>query len=257
MFDRPRDIKKLSTGASVAYTAYDWSLVTSTTVMVKGRSWPIGNGVGKAIGLLQSHALNVFSTTGETLAAIQSDKDLNDEAKTRRSLLILDDAAETLAAPYSALMTAWENAASSAIEGFDPTVALAPTDAVGASTDVELRSIVRGMAAQERMRLMATASAGKEPEITAAVLRGAPIASGLSADAMEQLRGAGVVAANRDALSAIKALGFVSFEAEKLAQTVTKTLVEIAKAGYHAGLVKAVQGRTDQDMRDYLQSLPL
>lgn len=257
-FDSKRNLKRLSSGASVPYSERDWAKVTGTAVKMGGRNWPVGMGIGKAAGTLQTQALAVYANTGEALVKIQAERDLTDDAKARRSIELLDAAAESLAVPFAALTDAFAGAAEAARDGFDPTRPLAPTDAVSAAQDVELRGIIRVLPASERMHLLADAAAGKQPAITAAVLRGAPIASGMSADAFDQLKSAGVVAANIEALEVIKALVTqVAFDSVHTAKAVAKSLAEIGKVGHHAALANAVSGQPDKPMREYLQSLPL
>lgn len=257
MFDSTRTFKRLSTGASVAYSDRNWSSVTGTAVQMGGRNWPVGMGIGKAAGTLQTQALAVFAATGEQLIKLHAERDLTDDAKARRSVELLDAAAESLAVPFAALTDAFATAAEAARDGFDPTRKLAPTDAVSAAQDVELRGIIRTMPSGERMHLLAESAAGKQPEVTAAVLRATPIASGMSADAFDQLKGAGIVAANAEALETIQSLMLVAFEATHTAKGVAKSLMEVGKAGHHAALSNAVSGNPDQPMRSYLQSLPL
>ncbi|MCK8069801.1 hypothetical protein [Cobetia sp. 1CM21F] len=256
-FDSNRSIRKLTNGASVMFSNRDWSEVTNTAVQMGGKAWPLGLGVGKAAGTLQTRALAVFTTTGEQLIKVHADMDLNQAAKDRRSVELLDQAAEALAGPYADLADAWSAAAVSAEKGFDPTQPLDMKDAVSAAQDVELRGIARALPANERSRLMADAASGKQPEITAAVLRGVPIASGLTADAFGQLKGAGIVAANRPALDTIRAMTFVSFETEQTVKAIAKSLMEVGKAGHHGALSKAVEGRTDAPMKAYLATLPM
>lgn len=241
-FTRDRQTARTDSGATASYSNTDWAAVSAATVTIKGGTWPVGKLVASKSADAQNTALTQFRELSQLLASIHSDGDTTNAAKQRMSGEVLDAAADQIEPVIKALAEAWVNITERAIEGFDPVTALEQGDAATAIADAELRQVLREMDAGQRSKVIALASAGKKPAIANAVLRADPLASGVTDETADRLRGAGIVASHRDDLMTLRELSLVSFDAAATVRQVSESLVMQAKAGHHARLSKIAKG---------------
>lgn len=242
--------------ATVSYSDIDWTVVTSASVTVGSGKWPVGAGVGKAAASLQNKAIDLLGNVSEGLATIDANNDLTPQAKDRYRVEMMDALADELAPLSEALESSWASVVESAEEQFDPTTKLHAQDAVGASQDVELRGVIRGMEPGKRSEILARATAGKHPELVQAILRASPLASGLSDESVSRLRSAGIAAAHGEAIAVLKSLALVSFDANQTAISVIKQLLQKGKVGHHARLDKLTKRNPTRVFNEWAADLP-
>lgn len=193
--------------ANLHYSEYEHSRIEAHTFSIqrpdgsKG-SWQAG-GLMKSARQLQTLALETFKDFGEDIASIRENKDFNSSAIERMSKEKIEGVTAALLPAMQAVAKDMLTLAETVTQGFSPVTPRASTDIVGFLADQELRTLVRGLGADERRNLMTEARQGGHPEIVEAVLRANPMLSSLSAESAASLSRAGIAASRADDLEAL------------------------------------------------------
>jgi hypothetical protein len=193
--------------ANLHYSEYEHSRIEAQTFSIqrpdgtKG-TWQAG-GLMKSARKLQTLALETFKDAGEDIASIRGNKDLNASAIERMSKEKIEGVTVALLPAMQAVAKDMLTLAEAVTQGFSPVAPRASTDIAGFLADQELRTLVRGLGADERRNLMTEARQGGHPEIVEAVLRANPMLSGLSSESAASLSRAGIAASRADDLEAL------------------------------------------------------
>ncbi|WP_439878081.1 hypothetical protein [Pseudomonas prosekii] len=193
--------------ANLHYSEYDHSRIEAQTFSIhrpdgtKG-TWQAG-GLMKSARQLHTLALETFKDAGEDIVSIRKNKDFNASAIERMSKEKIEGVTASLLPAMQAVAKDMLTLAETVTQGFSPVTPRASTDIVGFLADQELRSLVRGLGADERRNLVTEARQGGHPEIVEAVLRANPMLSGLSAESAASLSRAGIAASRADDLEAL------------------------------------------------------
>ena len=249
--------------ANVHFSEYDHSLIESRTFSVqrpdgsKG-TWQAG-GLMKSARKLQSLALESFKDTAEEIVSIRENKDFNASAIERLSK-------EKIAGLTASLLPAMQTVAKDMLtlaetvtQGFSPVTPRANTDIVGFLADQELRTLVRGLDADDRRNLMTEARQGNHPEIVEAVLRANPMLSGLSSESAATLSRAGIAASRADDLEALQQMLAVYDDVLTTTSQVGLSVSGLVanSAGYASRFEKWRSGCDgSEQLREWLSKLP-
>ena len=193
--------------ANLHYSEYEHSRIEAQTFSIqrpdgtKG-TWQAG-GLMKSARHLHTLALETFKDAGEDIASIRENKDFNASAIERMSKEKIEGVTAALLPAMQAVAKDMLTLAETVTQGFSPVTPRASTDIVGFLADQELRTLVRGLGADERRNLMTEARQGGHPEIVEAVLRANPMLSGLSSESAASLSRAGIAASRADDLEAL------------------------------------------------------
>ncbi|WP_148863274.1 hypothetical protein [Marinobacter fonticola] len=187
------------------YTEYDWPSITGAQLETPQGIWRAGGNLNAA-RRLQEAALLAFNNSGEAIGNVKSDSDLTPEAKSRRVLASAEQYFNSVAPVVSELSNGMASLAEAAPRMLSAVKPLKETDVVGELRDQELRSFLRTLGPGERQKLVLAMGKGEHSELTAAVLRGPSIVSGLTDDTVKSLNRAGIATSYRDSVTALHTL---------------------------------------------------
>lgn len=250
--------------ANVHYSEYDHSAIESRAFSIqrpdgtKG-SWQAG-GLMKSVRKLQMLALESFKDSAEEIVSIRENKDFNASAIERLSKEKIESLTRSLLPAMQAVAKDMLTLADTVKQGFSPVAPRTSSDIVGFLADQELRTLVRGMNADDRRDLMIEARQGGHPEVVEAVLRANPMLSGLSAESAASLSRAGIAASRADDLEALKQMLAVYDDILTTASQAGLALSGMVanSAGYTTRFERWKSGCDgSEQLREWLGNLPL
>ncbi|WP_046080102.1 hypothetical protein [Halomonas sp. HG01] len=198
-------IQLAGTQIRLHYSDHDWSSITGTRVDTPTGQWPAGGNL-RAAREAQDAALAAFDEAGRAIIKAKSDGDLNDAAKHRRAQDAADAYFTRVNSAIEKMGQGMATMANAAAETLTSVRQLDAGDTVGELRDQEARAYVRSLEPSERQRLVVAMTKGEHPEVTASVLRGPGLVSGLGADTLASLNRAGVMASYRESIHALRDL---------------------------------------------------
>lgn len=194
--------------ANLHYSEYEHSRIESHTFSIQRPDGTKGvwqaDGLMKSARQLQTLALETFKDVGEEIISIRENKDFNSSAIERMSKEKIEGVTSALLPAMQTVAKDMLTLAETVTQGFSPVAPRASGDIVGFLADQELRSLVRGLAPEERRSLLAEARQGGHPEIVEAVLRANPMLSGLNSESASSLARAGIAASRANDLDALR-----------------------------------------------------
>lgn len=177
-------------GANVRYAEFNNTAIESRsfTVLRKGveLSWQAGHLMRPARSL-QENILEGFTDTASDLLKLKEHRDYNDHAKERLGVEALGKFIESALPGIKQLANNMESLYQMAADGFSPVGPRCETDVVGFLQDQELRGLIRGLERDQKLDLMAAVRAGAHPEMANAILRAAPLLSGITDESYRNL----------------------------------------------------------------------
>ncbi len=226
------------------YTDHDWATLKALVITTTAK-WPAGRNIAPAEEV-QNATLLQFTEQGEAIIKVQQNGDLTPEAKSRYTMNAADAYVSVVGKAVARLnegMASLADAAPRMLSGVAP---LERGDLVGEMRDQELRAIMRGTAGNDRKALMMEINKGDQPSLAAAILRGAPIASGLTTSSLESIRRAGVLASYHEELYQLRDLLLVRDDVIRTAIAGVDALAAIDPGAKSAAIRATSAWRSDE-----------
>ncbi|MCE8020176.1 hypothetical protein HOP51_08615 [Halomonas sp. MCCC 1A11036] len=211
----------------------------------------------KALRTAVKHVDSTFAETIDSIEAVRSNRDMKAEAIKRKTDEIAADFIKSVQE-----MAAWaDDEATGLLNGFSaliPVRDLKESDMGSHLRDQELRAFLRNLDTKERRLLLRECESGKHPELTAAMLRGPAMLSGITEEQKVSLANAGVVSSNPDEVKQYQALLGMSSEVRRTLSQAAEAVGKASGNEYFVNLAKGLSvGQTEQCLRDLIESLPL
>lgn len=219
-------IKLAGTSHRLHYTEHDFTAIVGTTLDTPNGAWPAGRNLAAASDV-QAAALVAFDEAGAAIIAARSDNDLTPEAKQRRVQAAADAYFARVESPIKRLREGMASLAEAAPRTLTSVKPLGQGDMVQELRDQEARAYVRSLSPAERQRLVASMARGDHPELTAGVLRGPALVSGLGPDSLASLNRAGIVASYRESIITLRQLSLVRDDVIRTAVAGIQTLAQM------------------------------
>ncbi|MEX0603845.1 MAG: hypothetical protein WD623_16905 [Marinobacter sp.] len=226
------------------YSDHKWDTILGTSIQVDGGPWRIGGSLRPARDM-QDTALLEFDRASSAIAKVKANPDLTVEAKSRQAREAVEGyytAINGIAQKLAESMASLADAAPSVFSMVKPL----EKDNVGAHLmDQELRQYIRSAAPNDRQAVTLAAARGDQPELVSAILRAPAILSGISENARESMRRAGIMANYSKELRELRAVLMIRNDVARTAISGLQTLAAI-----HPGAadikIKAGSWRSDE-----------
>lgn len=251
-------IQLAGTSHRLHYSEFDWPAITGMAIDTPNGNWPAGRNLAAAKDV-QDATLVAFDEAGKAIIAARADNDLTPEAKQRRVQSAADAYFSRVEAPVKRLRDGMASLAEAAPRTLTSVRPLGQGDMVAELRDQEARAYIRSIEPAERQRLLASMARGEHPELTAGVLRGPALVSGLGPDALASLNRAGIMASYHESIIALRQLSLVRDDVVRTAVSGIQSLAQIDPAA--SGAANRAQGwRNDEgatELRSWIDAFNL
>lgn len=233
------------------YTEHDFAKIGALMIDTPTGRWRAGGSMSAA-GRLQDAALLAFSEAGNAIIKVKADTDLTPEAKSRRVIAAADAYVNQVGPIVKELNAGMASLAETAPRMLSAVQPLKEGDMVGELRDQELRAFMRSASQSERQKIVMAMNRGEHEELTAAVMRGPAIVSGLNSETVDSLNRAGIATSYRASINELHNLLMVRDDVIRTALSGIQSLGHIDANAQAAG-IRANAWRSD-DGADALRS---